>query len=304
MKKKFWIILALLVVLIIGIISYNKYHAYVTSSKYLLEKKGYTEKQINDIISNKDIVSTLLEKDYNEYIIDIMTSKYYLAKNLDKYLEYKAKYKDKDNKDVIAIINVGANVDWYSKSKEADTSKGNLMLVNKFNYLNQDYQIDDLVDMSLTYAFNGKQVRKEVNDNFKALANTAKKENLTILANSTYRTYAYQEKTYNSVKSSNGKTYADKFAARPGFSEHQTGLAIDVSTKHSTMENFKDSEEYKWLQDHAHEYGFILRYPEGKEYLTGYSYESWHYRYVGIKAATQIKNEGITFDEYYAYYVE
>lgn len=303
-KKMFWVVLIVIVLIVIGLFSYKKYYDYIHSSAYLLEEKGYTEKEIDKALTNKDLVTLLLERDYNKSIIDIVNTKYYIAKNLDKYLEYKAKYTETSYSDVIAIINVQANVDWYSNSKEADATKGNLILVNKFHYLNEDYEIDDLTDMSLMYAFSGKKIKSEVYDAFKSMSNAAKAESLTIVANSAYRTYTYQKNTYNNIKNTKGKTYADNYAARPGFSEHQTGLAIDVSTLNSTMEDFEQSNEFKWLEEHASEYGFILRYPKGKEYLTGYNYESWHYRYVGEKVAKQIKKEGITFDEYYAYYME
>lgn len=124
------------------------------------------------------------------------------------------------------------------------------------------------------------------------------------MVNSSYRSYKDQEEIYNDFKTVSLK-YADSYAARPGHSEHQTALAIDItSLEHKQAEEFNESEEYAWLKDNCHRFGFILRYPEGKEYLTGYSNESWHFRYVGIDAATTIHNENITFDEYYAYYVE
>lgn len=303
-KKMFWVVLAVIVLIVVGLLSYKKYYDYIHSSAYLLEQKGYSEKEIDKVLTNKELINLLLERDYNKNIIDIVNTKYYIAKNLDKYLEYKDKYTETSYSDVIALINVEANLDWYSNAKEADTTKGNLILVNKFNYLNEDYEIEDLTDMSLMYAFSGKKIKSEVYDAFKSMANAAKADGLTIVANSAYRTYSYQKNTYNNIKNTKGKNYADNYAARPGFSEHQTGLAIDISTLDSTMENFEQSNEFKWLEEHASEYGFILRYPKEKEYLTGYNYESWHYRYVGEKVAKQIKNEGITFDEYYAYYME
>lgn len=304
MKKKFWVLLAIIIILVIGAFIFKAYHDYTNSTNYLLKEKGYTQEQIDKVITNKQIIKELLNRDYNMYLVDIMTSKYYLSKNLDKYIEYKTKYTNKEFSDVIAIINTRANLDWYSNTTPTDLTKGNLILVNKFHYLEEEFEIEDLVDMSLIYAFSNKKIKQEVYDAFKSMVNAAKKQGLTIVANSTYRTFAYQKSTYNSIKSSNGKTYADNYAARPGFSEHQTGLAIDVSTLKSTMDNFEETDEFKWLQDNAAEYGFILRYPKGKEYITGYNYESWHYRFVGEKIAKQIKEEGITFDEYYAYYVE
>ena len=81
-------------------------------------------------------------------------------------------------------------------------------------------------------------------------------------------------------------------------------MAVDIQTYGSNAKTFEEFDEFKWLQDNAHKYGFILRYPKDKEYLTGYEYESWHYRYVGVEVATYIYENNITFDEYYAYFVE
>ena len=137
-----------------------------------------------------------------------------------------------------------------------------------------------------------------------SMFNAAKKENITIIINSAYRSYKKQEELYNQYLSQYGKEYTDAYAARPGHSEHQTGLTVDVTTYGSNGDNFDKTEAFKWLQDNAHLYGFILRYPKGKEDITGYDYESWHYRYVGVDAATTIHDNDITFDEYYAYYIE
>jgi LAS superfamily LD-carboxypeptidase LdcB len=298
---KLFIVLIILMLIVLGGYLYYKY---INSDKYLLTKKGYTEEQVTTILKDNKMTDILLERDYNEYIIDVMSSKYYLSKNLDSYLNYKAENKDKDINDVIAIINVGADKDWYEDPIETDTTKGALMLVNKFNYLTEDYEVDDLVDMSILYAFNGKQIKEEVYDAFKTMAIDAAEENLKLVANSAYRTYTYQKSIYTSYKNSKGTEYADSYAARAGHSEHQTGLSIDISTLTSTADNFAETKEFTWLINNAYKYGFILRYPEGKEYLTGYNYESWHYRYVGKEVAQKIHDEDITFDEYYAYYVD
>ena len=116
---------------------------------------------------------------------------------------------------------------------------------------------------------------------------------------SAYRTEDYQRNLYNGKVRTSGKAYADNYSARAGHSEHQTGLAIDIG---STLTSFEYTAEFKWLQNHAHEYGYILRYPKGKEWITGYAYEPWHYRFVGIDAAKVIYEEGITFEEYHAKY--
>ena len=119
----------------------------------------------------------------------------------------------------------------------------------------------------------------------------AKSENLNLIVNSSYRDYESQENVWNNYEARNGEEYADSIAARPGYSEHQTGLALDIITYGANKNTFEDTDEFKWLQKNAHKYGFILRYPKDKEDITGYEYESWHYRYVGVEAATEIHNK-------------
>ena len=109
---------------------------------------------------------------------------------------------------------------------------------------------------------------------------------------------------HENYKEKNGQAYADQFAARPDFSEHQTGLALDIFTPGAGMTTFENTKAFKWLKENSYKYGFILRYPEGKEKLTGYSYEPWHYRYLGKDLAKKVYDSGLTFDEYYTYYLE
>ena len=141
---------------------------------------------------------------------------------------------------------------------------------------------------------------KVAKEAFENLSSDAKKENLNIIAMSTYRSYNYQVNLYNRYVQQDGKENADTYSGRPGHSEHQTGLAADVYNKTETYTNFEKTKEYEWMQNHAHEYGFILRFPKDKVDETGYQFESWHYRYVGLEAAKYIKEHNISFEEYYA----
>lgn len=192
----------------------------------------------------------------------------------------------------------------YNETYPSNTNEGYTILVNKFYYLDNDYERIDLQPISLQYSYEGNSAAEIVIENFKNMKNDCEELlNIHLMINSSYRTYNDQEEIYNEYKKVSLK-YADSYAARPGHSEHQTGLAIDItSLEHPQISTFKESEEYEWLKNNCHKYGFILRYPEGKEHITGYNTESWHFRYVGEKIATQIYNEGITFDEYYAYYI-
>lgn len=130
---------------------------------------------------------------------------------------------------------------------------------------------------------------------FDKMQKAAAQEGLNIYISSGYRSYSYQVKVYNSMVKAYGKKYADEVSARPGYSEHQTGLVFDLNTIDLSFGNTKES---KWVDAHAHEYGFIIRYPEGKEAITGYSYEPWHLRYLGVENATKVFNSGLTLEEY------
>ena len=283
----------------IDIINYQKTYEYkFTSIGYTIEEANTFDK-LND--DNKDYLLTL---EYDANYTSLLSQKYFIEKNLKKYIEYENK-EGYSISDIIAIVNTGVYNAWYSDTKKTDTSKGNLMITNKFYSLDSTYNDDNIIQIEKQYIFGDYQaLTKDAYDAFIQMANDAKKENLTLIVNSSYRSYDEQEEVYNNYKKLKGEEYADSIAAKPGFSEHQTGLAIDIQTYGSTGKTFEQFGEFKWLQDNAHKYGFILRYPKGKEYLTGYDYESWHYRFVGIEAATYIKENDITFDEYYAYFVE
>ena len=124
----------------------------------------------------------------------------------------------------------------------------------------------------------------------------AQKEEISLKIISGYRSYSRQQTLYNNYVKRDGKKEADRYSARAGHSEHQTGLAFDVN---SLEQSFGETKAGKWLSDNCYKYGFILRYPKGKEDITGYMYEPWHFRYLGTKAA-ELYNNGnwITLEEY------
>jgi zinc D-Ala-D-Ala carboxypeptidase len=134
-----------------------------------------------------------------------------------------------------------------------------------------------------------------------AMIADAKRQGVSLNAFSAYRSYSYQAQLYSNYTKKYGKARADRFSARPGHSEHQTGLAFDFGGKdrsHWLEESFASTKEGKWLYANAHKYGFILRYHKGKESITGYMYEPWHYRYVGRNVSTKVKTSGKTLEEY------
>lgn len=173
-----------------------------------------------------------------------------------------------------------------------------LVLVNKFHRLDKDYIPKDLEKIKLDYANDHKYLRHPARIAFEELSQDAKKLGYKIIAVSAFRSYRYQDDLYNYYVREKGLEYADKASARPGHSEHQTGLSVDVMGDNEDYDLFEQSSEFNWMKENAHKYGFIMRYPKGKEYITGFKYEPWHYRYVGIEPATEIYKKNITLEEY------
>ena len=158
--------------------------------------------------------------------------------------------------------------------------------------------IDGILIANKTYALPedyNPGLDSETESAFYTLSDAAAEEGLNIYLSSGFRSYETQNRIYNNYVSNYGQSSADTFSARPGHSEHQTGLAIDVN---SIDDSFADTPEAEWLASHAHEYGFIIRYPKGKESITGYKYEPWHIRYLGVEKATEVYNSGLTLEEF------
>lgn len=130
---------------------------------------------------------------------------------------------------------------------------------------------------------------------FDRMAGAARAEGLNIFIASGFRSYDHQTRTYSRYVYYDGQANADTYSARPGYSEHQTGLAFDMN---SVDDSFAGTPEAIWVSQHCHEYGFIVRYPQGKEEITGYQYEPWHVRYLGVETATAVYESGLTLEEY------
>ncbi len=293
--------------IILGVKVYNDYQ-YKKTYEYKLISHGYELEDAKEIVSfynNSQDIEHILEIPKDNIILDLIKEKYYINNNLDRYLAYYSDNKDTSFSDIVAIVNVNRDYEDYEYDIESDISLGSALIVNKYYVLNSSYEPDSLTKISLRYSYDGNYITEEANDAYVDMWNAAKNDNLTLIVNSSYRSYESQERVYNNIKNSSGAKEADKVAARPGHSEHQTGLAIDIfELSNQSTSTFKDSSAYTWLLENAYKYGFILRYPEDKEYLTGYSFEAWHWRYVGVDIATIMHEEDITFDEYYAYYIE
>lgn len=200
---------------------------------------------------------------------------------------------------IIILILRHNNTKFYKNIKIIKNPENILVLVNKNNKLKKEYIPHDLEIINLKYSTQNKYLKKEAKIAFEKLSEEAQLRNLSIIAVSTYRSYEYQYNLYNYYVETKGIEYADLCSARPGHSEHQTGLAIDVMGSNNDYDLFEESVEFNWMKNNAHLYGFILRYPKGKETITGFKYEPWHYRYVGVEVATYLYQNNLTLEEYY-----
>lgn len=274
---------------------------------------GYSSKDINAIYEKiPNSVSIISTSKYNKDIINIMNLSYFKIDNLKRYLDYdimevKSIYdisnikKDFNYEDVVTYVNANLDKEYYSSDNlisNEDASKIDV-LVNKYHKLDENYEPSDLTIIDSKYASGTQKLRKEAQIKFEEMASDMAKENLKIYAGSTYRSYTYQKGLYDRYVKKDGFAAAETYSARSGYSEHQLGLAVDiVNDKWDYLS--ENDKEYDYLVKNSYKYGFILRYPRGSEYITGYMFEDWHFRYLGIELATKVFNSGLTYDEYIA----
>ena len=288
LKTKNFLVFIIIIILIITSIIYG-----INKSK-----NNNTNSKEQNKIENKDKVNdtkelTELEKAKKDLA-------YYNDEYEDAYKEYREKNKDLSIEKVIINVNIGLNYDYYTHTKATKDLNTNTILVNKYNYLTEDYVPENLQTVDKKYSSKTLQLVDYAKEAFEELSEAASKENYTVLAMSSYRSYQYQYNLYNRYVNTDGIEAADTYSARPGYSEHQTGLAVDVYNGKEDFTNFEKTKEYNWMQDNAYKFGFILRFPKDKVLETGYQYESWHYRYVGKEIAKYIHDNNLCFEEYYA----
>lgn len=283
MTKKITIVVVIVVVVV---------SIFTGSKVFSKEKKERENKKMTTIEEKLEILGNINKK-----------INYFKNDYIDRYIDYKKKNQMLSNNDVVLRVNIGLDKDFYTNVQKAVNIDTNYVLVNKFFYLDENYVPKNLETIDSKYSSSGKKLVNTARISFEFLAKKAEEEGMHIRAASTYRSYDYQTTLYNNYVAQDGVESADTYSARAGFSEHQTGLAVDVDNGDSSFNNFENTKEYQWMLDNAYKYGFILRYPKDKENITGYMYEPWHYRYVGVEIASFINQNNITYEEYYFKYI-
>jgi|GEM_PF-1369080 len=185
---------------------------------------------------------------------------------------------------------------WEVRPAQYTTEGYEIVQKNGITYIGGVMIANKTYPLPSTYAPGG--LTSDCSSAFEKMKEAAAADGITLWIVSGYRSYSTQESIYWRYVRNDGMSEADTYSARPGHSEHQTGLAMDVN---SLKSSFADTAEGKWLAEHCHEYGFIIRYPKGKQSITGYIYEPWHVRYLGVDLATSVYESGLCLEEYFGF---
>ena len=256
----------------------------------VIEAEDNITVNINDEVN---LVNYAKVTDNSKEDIKIEISGYYDLSKVGKYnLKFVAKDSSNNEVSYDFILNIVEDTD----NRTFTTSKGYVAkVVDGVTY------IDGILIVNKTYSLPedyGSGLTDSTNNAFNQMKKDAQKEGLNLYISSGFRSYERQRSKYNNYVNTDGVKKADTYSAKAGHSEHQSGLAFDLNT---IDESFANTKEGKWVSDNCYKYGLILRYPKGKENITGYMYESWHLRYVGKELAEKLYNNGkwITLEEYY-----
>ncbi len=278
-------------------------------SKYLIEninaliKKGYNNEQITMILyhGTGEDVKEFAKKDKVRYLEEFYTIDYAKIKYYDRYVKYMDESRE-DEETSILLVNLDMDKEEYQDPvivKEFSYT----MLVNKHRKLEEDFLPDNLVTISEEDAAEeGMKLNRTAYTSFKQMKKQAESEGYHLIINSSYRDYKDQRDIMDTYKNLYGQDYVDKYVLKPGFSEHQTGLAMDIGSTDTRV--FANSDEYTWMIENCYKFGFIYRFKKEYEDITGIRHEAWHYRYVGRKIAKEIYEKKLSYEEYYAMYIE
>jgi len=263
---------------------------------------GYPEASAKALLALKNTdIPKILTYGYLAKYDELINSEYLVPKDMPVYLAYWKTHSKLTVRSLTEIVNTENDRAKYTGIVPSDLSKGNLILVNKYYSLASSFIPASLT--TITVCGKATLVSQAANA-LRSMCAAMIAAGLHPRVTSSYRSYNTQAVLYSRYVGQDGRAEADTYSARPGNSEHQTGLAVDIITATSSLSTFKNTAESKWLLANAQEYGFILRYTQSKQSITGYISEPWHWRYVGVSVAKDFKSKNMTFDEYYRLYIE
>lgn len=292
-KKKISKIGYLIIALILILISFFIYTSFFN-----------TKKEKRDIKFNRPKMPTITE--IKLMALQNIDKKIDFFKNdyLDKYIEYKKLNPNLEIEEIVVNVNIGLDKPFFKDPKESINKHSTTVIANKYYFLGSNYIPKDLTKISSKCSSGNQYLNIEAATAYEELCNAAIKDGLLVKVTSSYRSYGYQSNLYNNYKRNSGEKEADKYSARPGYSEHQTGLAVDVASGTTSFLKFGKTKEFQWMLNNAHRYGFILRYTENYAPITGYISEPWHFRYVGVDIASYIHENPMTYEEYFVRFID
>lgn len=253
--------------------------------------KSLSDNSINDVKDN--VVSENVVPDSSISDNNVVSGNDIISSNMVEIPSLYEEVDKSDSHEVLAEDNVSSS-NMFTSVNPDGTEVAHIMEVkNGITYVDGIMIVNKCYPLPSTYNPGG--ILPEVTNAFAKMQAKAAQEGLRIYISSGFRNYNRQVRLYNYYIKRDGKDAADTFSARPGYSEHQTGLTVDLN---SISDSFSRTPEAKWVAEHAHEYGFIVRFPQGKEAITGYKYESWHLRYLGVENATKVYNSGLCLEEF------
>lgn len=263
-----------------------------------LLEKGYSVEEVNQIFEwmSDENQKKILEKEYQN-LSDFFRISNFNFDLIDRYKAYQS-LEGIEMADAVTRVNLNLDEPFYKTIEQIEQPEEITALVNKSHALPKDYEPTDLEAIP---SFPNLLLRNVAIENFEKLLSKALLDGISLIPYSTYRSYDYQDGLYNKYLQTDTKEEVDTYSARPGHSEHQTGLAIDIKSA-SHWYNLTDN-DYEWMKNNSYQFGFIIRYPKDNSFITGYKEEPWHIRYIGIEHATKVHELGITYDEYYDLYL-
>lgn len=257
---------------------------------------------VSDDIDDVDTVIEVVNNGLGDFVLLIkayMADPYYIADNLPLYIKYR---RDDTIRNQVQYVNTLGYLTYFDDGMYAEPDKyGVEMNVNKYYYLGETYNPDDIESLTSSEGYGS--LRKVAHEAYAKMQEAASLDGVDFYATSSYRSYDTQVKIYNSYLVNDPQEVVDTYSARPGFSDHQTGLTVDILSGGYDFGNFYASTASDWLAKNAYKYGFICRYPDSLTDATGYTYEPWHYRYVG-DIAQDVYEKGISYDEYFEKYIK
>lgn len=286
------------------LVNYKEYEGFSNHVSKLLEKE-YKPEEINYLMSNqtKELINKIITLD--KFEIDYLKIKDFDLDKLARYKEFNSNVLSFE--EIVKAVNHDIDIkkdevpydsaNFYINIKPAIDPHSDITLVNKAYVLDKNFVPNDLVN------FESKSISKRVVEPLKEMFEYAKEAGYHLCTISSYRSYNTQTSLFNGYIKRDGRAHAERYSAKPGHSEHQLGLATDLCTTNGKRITV-DSPVYPWLENNAHKFGFIIRFPKGKTGITGYNFEPWHVRYIGKEHATKVKELDITYDEYYEIFLK